>query len=55
MLNIIKKIKTILFSRPVGYISPSSNYNEGKEEEFENRKKYNLDQIKEELKQSNEN
>ena len=55
MLNLIKKIKTILFSRPVGYISPSTNYNEGKEKEFENRKKYNLQQIRDELKQENEN
>lgn len=51
----MKKIKTILFSRPVGYISPSANYNEGKEQEFENRKKYDLQQIRDELKHSNEN
>jgi hypothetical protein len=51
-LNFLKKIKTILFSRPVGYISPSTNYNQGKESEFENRKKYDLQQIKDELKQS---
>lgn len=53
-MNLIQKIKTILFSRPVGYISPTVNYNKGKEQEFENRKKYNIDKIKEEVKNNNE-
>lgn len=55
MLSLIKKIKTIIFSRPVGYITPVSNWNKGKEEEFDQRKLYNMDKIKEELKQNIEN
>lgn len=54
-MNLIQKIKTIIFSRPVGYISPVTNYNKGKEEEFGLRKLYNIDKIKEEIKQNIEN
>jgi len=55
LLQTIKKIKTIIFSRPVGYITPVNNWNKGKEEEFEQRKLYSMDKIKEELKQTIEN
>ena len=55
LLNIVQKIKTIIFSRPVGYITPVSNWNEGKEEEFDQRKLYNMEKIKEEVKQNIEN
>lgn len=51
----MKLVKTIMFSRPVGYISPVRNYNKGKEEEFGERKLYNMDKIKEEVRQSIEN
>ena len=55
MLNIIQKIKTIIFSRPVGYITPVSNWNKGKEEEFSQRKLYDMEKIKEEVRQNIEN
>lgn len=54
-MNLIQKIKTIIFSRPVGYIAPVTNWNEGKEQEFNQRKLYDMEKIKEEVRQNIEN
>lgn len=51
----LKLVKTAIYSRPVGYISPVQNYNKGKEEEFGQRKLYDMERIKEEVRQSIEN
>jgi anaerobic ribonucleoside-triphosphate reductase len=42
----IKKIPVETYSRVVGYFRPVSQWNKGKQEEFRERKTYNLDKIK---------
>lgn len=41
--QIIKKVKTVLYNKPVGYIAPVNNYNVGKQEEFKNRNNFKVD------------
>jgi len=41
--KIIKKIKTVIYNKPVGYISPVDNCNVGKKDEFNNRKNVKVD------------
>jgi anaerobic ribonucleoside-triphosphate reductase len=46
-LNVSKKEKKKphrceVYSRPVGYLSPTSKWNAGKQEEFEDRKEYKV-------------
>jgi hypothetical protein len=36
------KVKTTIYNKPVGYISPVSNYNIGKKAEFDNRVNYKI-------------
>lgn len=38
----VKKIPTEIYSRVVGYYRPVSNWNEGKREEFKDRKEFRL-------------
>lgn len=38
----VKKIPTEIYSRVVGYYRPVSNWNEGKREEFKDRKEFKL-------------
>lgn len=40
--------ETIVYSRVVGYYSPTRNWNKGKKEEFAARKTFNLDCFREE-------
>jgi len=49
----MSKVKTIFFSRPVGYISPVTGFNKGKEQEFKMRRSYNINDIKNDLKNEN--
>lgn len=37
-----KRTKCLVFSRVVGYIRPVNRWNEGKEEEFNDRKMFNV-------------
>jgi anaerobic ribonucleoside-triphosphate reductase len=36
------KVQTTTYNKPVGYISPVSNVNEGKKQEFENRVNFKI-------------
>ena len=36
------KVKTTIYNKPIGYISPVSNVNEGRKEEFDNRKNFKI-------------
>jgi len=36
------KVKTTIYNKPVGYISPVSNVNEGKKQEFDNRVNFEI-------------
>jgi len=42
-----KKQKCDVYSRVVGYLSPVSEWNKGKKEEFKDRKEYKADADKE--------
>lgn len=42
--GIIKKIKTVIYNKPIGYISPVENCNDGKQKEFKNRKNFKVDE-----------
>jgi anaerobic ribonucleoside-triphosphate reductase len=39
-----KKQKCEVYSRVVGYLSPVSKWNKGKQEEFKDRKNYDINQ-----------
>jgi anaerobic ribonucleoside-triphosphate reductase len=41
-----KKIPVLVYSRVVGYIQPVQSWNNGKREEFEQRKEYSMEKIK---------
>lgn len=41
-----KRTKTQIFSRVCGYLRPTSQFNEGKEAEFKDRKVFNINNIK---------
>ena len=38
----VKQVPTEIYSRVVGYFRPVSNWNEGKKEEFQDRKEFKL-------------
>lgn len=42
--QLIKKVKTVLYNKPVGYIAPVNNCNIGKQQEFQNRENFKVDQ-----------
>lgn len=46
----MKKILCEIYSRPVGYFRPVSQWNNGKQSEFQDRKMYNIKKALEEIK-----
>ena len=36
------KVRTTIYNKPVGYISPVSNVNDGRKQEFESRKNFDV-------------
>jgi len=44
------KMPVETYSRIVGYFRPIQNWNKGEKQEFKNRKKYNIDKLKSEVK-----
>lgn len=45
----MKKIKTEIYSRPVGFYRPVQSWNIGKKEEFRERKTFSITKIKDKL------
>ena len=49
-LQLMDKMPVETYSRIVGYFRPIQNWNKGEKQEFKNRKKYNIDKLKSEVK-----